>query len=229
MSVLTDPRFRAPRLWSNQELKKIAPLLSGDIVNVSGWRDSDKEGKTYQLHYFTAASDYFITNWKSDARGYQGDLKNEFYLDLEKDLPKELVGRFDVVFNHTTLEHVFDMFKAFENLCSLSKDVVVVVVPFLQEQHGSYGDYWRFTPWAIKRLFQRNGLMLAYLNFNDTKKDAIYVFAVGARNQDSVDKLSSVVGNRSNEVENQGLGRKLIASKSSARGILLFLKRMMRI
>ena len=214
MILPNDPRFRAARIWSNQELRKFAPKLRGSMVNVSGWRDSDKEGGTYQANYFTNASEYWITNWKAEARGLQGDLPNEFFLDLEQDLPDELHGKFDVVFNHTTLEHVFDVFKAFENLCDLSSDVIIVVVPFLQEQHGAYGDYWRFTPWAVKRLFQRFGVTPAYINFNDGKRDAIYLVAVGARQPSSIKLFEQIDGNCVELVEQTFIGTKILDRQS---------------
>ena len=64
-------------------------------------------------------------------------------MDLAVPLPVELENQFDVVFNHTTLEHIFDIFTAFQNLCRLTKDILIIVVPFLQEQHENFGDYWR--------------------------------------------------------------------------------------
>jgi len=117
--VFVDRKYRLPRIWSNQELKKFAHLFSGEIVNVSAWEDKDKEGGHYK-NYFINANKYYLTNYKTKARGFQG-YENEFYLDLKKDLDKSLINRFDVVFNHTALEHIYDIRKAFRNLCLLSK------------------------------------------------------------------------------------------------------------
>ncbi|NJA05727.1 hypothetical protein HC024_08315 [Methylococcaceae bacterium WWC4] len=204
-----DPRFEAPRLWSNKELKKCANLVNGSVVNVSGWRDSDKEGGTYKS-YFSLASEYWITNWKAEARGWQGNLDHELFLDLETDLPSELIQRFDTVFNHTTLEHVFDVFKAFENLCGLAKNTVIMVVPFLQQQHGEYGDYWRFTPWCLQRLFQRNGFELAYVSDNDGRRDAIYLFAIAVRRPADIARFSALPGNRLEYVTKRFVGEKSV-------------------
>ncbi|WP_250657357.1 hypothetical protein [Alkalimarinus coralli] len=180
MSLFIDKIHRLPRIWSNQELRKFAGLFKGDVVNVSAWQDADKEGGTYK-EYFSQADSYTITNWKSEARGYQGG-EEEIYLDLESDLVDSLRGRFDVVFNHTTLEHIFNVNKAFSNLCDMSKDVVIACVPFLQQYHGEYGDYWRFTPLLVKRLFEENGMELAYLSFNNHKGCSVYIFAIGVKN-----------------------------------------------
>jgi len=174
-----DRKFRMPRIWSNSELKKYAQIFSGSVVNVSGWKDIDKQGKKYQ-EYFINAQNYEISNYKSEKKGLQG-LKNEFYLDLTDDLNNSLIGKYDVVFNHTTLEHIYNVKKAFKNLCLLSKDMVIIVVPFLQQMHGNYGDFWRFTPLTVKKLFEENGLKLLYLSFNNHKKTSIYIFAIGSK------------------------------------------------
>jgi hypothetical protein len=180
--LFIDRIHRLPRVWSNRELEKYARLFGGDVVNVSGWRDVDKEGGHYK-DYFPNATSYSITNYRADARGFQG-FANEIFLDLEKELPPELFRRFDVAFNHTTLEHIFDIKTAFANLCNLSKDVVIIVLPFLQQYHADYGDYWRFTPLAIKRMFEENGLRLLYQSFNSHGMSSVYVFNIAARQPD---------------------------------------------
>lgn len=180
MPPFIDRIHRLPRVWSNQELKKYAHLFQGEVVNVSGWKDIDKEGKHYR-DYFTKANSYTITNFKSEARGFQG-YENELFLDLEKDLPEELVAKFDVVFNHTTLEHIYEARKAFENLCKLSNDIVIIVLPFLQQYHSDYGDFWRFSPLAIKRLFEENGLTPIYQSFNSDKMSSVYTFTIASKN-----------------------------------------------
>src|SRR5688572_11105318 len=132
-----EPKFKRPRVWSNEELKKIGKLLQGSIVNVSGWKDEDKEGGHY-ANYFPRATEYTITNYSSTYKGFQGG-SNEIGLDLTAPLAQELVGRFDTVFNHTTLEHIFEVQTAFANLSKMAKENVLVIVPFLQQQHGQIG------------------------------------------------------------------------------------------
>jgi hypothetical protein len=181
MKLFIDRRFRTPRIWSNDELKKFAYLFKGDIINVSGWTDEDKEGDYYS-NYFINAISYTISNYDKEKKGMQG-LENEIYLDLEKNLAEELVKRFDVVFNHTTLEHIYNTKKAFENLCTCSRDIVILVVPFMQQNHGrGYGDYWRFSPLAIKELFEKNKFKLIYLSANNHNNASVYLFAIGSIN-----------------------------------------------
>ncbi len=175
-----DRKFRLPRIWSNQELRKFAKLFEGDVANVSGWKDQDKEGSYYR-EYFSQASSYTITNYVSEARGFQGE-EGEIFLDLTQPLPADLNEKFDVVFNHTVLEHVYDVRTAFFNLCQMSRDVVIVVVPFLQQMHGEYGDFWRFTPSTIKRMFEEQGLTTQYLSFNSHQNASVYVFCIATKN-----------------------------------------------
>jgi len=178
-SSLQERAFSVPRRWSNQELRKVAPLFPGPAVNVSAWEDRDKQGSFYR-DYFTAASDYSITNFGTDQGVLQG-AQNEIFLDLEADLPEDLSRRFTTVFNHTTLEHVWDFKKAFGNLCALSSDIVVIVLPWLQPLHANYGDYWRFSPQAAVRLFSEHDFTTLYLSWNENANASVYVFAIASR------------------------------------------------
>lgn len=179
MGFFTDRVHRLPRQWSNRELSKFAHLFSGDIVNVSAWKDIDKEGRFYK-DYFINANSYTITNYKSQYRGFQG-YPNEIFLDLQERLPNDLHCKFDVVFNHTTLEHIYNAKYAFNNLCNLSKDIVIIVVPFLQQFHSHFGDYWRFSPLAIKRMFEDCGFKVLYMSFNSNKRSSVYVFSIASK------------------------------------------------
>jgi len=69
--LFEDRKSKLPRLWSNRELERIAPLFTGDVVNVSAWQDQDKEGRRYR-DYFRSARSYTLTNYEADARGLQG-------------------------------------------------------------------------------------------------------------------------------------------------------------
>ena len=208
-----DSKFREPRIWSNNELKKFSKKLYGNIINVSGWKDSDKVSSFYK-NYFTNCTNYFISNWSYSERGQENKLsKNEYLIDLESDLKKELLGKFDVVFNHTTLEHIFDIYKSFRNLCELSNDVVIIVVPFLQEQHttSDFKDYWRFTPQTIKKLFEKNNFKLAYINANDQNNSSIYVFAIGCKeNSKNLNWIKKMNANKLDVLDDYIIGKKII-------------------
>ena len=204
-------RFRNARLWSNKILHEIGPKFTGDIINVSGWRDSDKNNKFYGSDYFVNASSYSISNWHTDSHGYEGVASN-YLINLEEEINDEkLINNWDVVFNHTVLEHIFNVDNAFTSLCKISRKYVIVVVPFLQEDHTDYGDYWRFTPRCLKKNFEKNNFKLVFISANDNKNDAIYIVAV-AENIDSLENyprinFSNVKANFVKDLESIRLGR----------------------
>lgn len=223
--ALTDPVFRVPRLWSNAEIERVAGLFDGDVVNVSAWRDEDKAGRRYR-QYFQRARSYTITNFKSEMRGFQG-YDNEIFLDLEQDLPDDLNARFDLVFNHTTLEHIYDFRKAFANICAMSRDAVMIVVPWLQKFHGELGDYWRFSPLAVARMFADEGFQVASLTWNKDKGASVYVFALAVRDPrkwsqhftfvDDTTRERALFSARTNDAGRYALGRTL---RDALRGLL---------
>lgn len=178
--MFTEREFRIPRLWSNAELRRIGALVEGGVVNVSGWKDSDKDGGHYR-DYFPRASHYDITNFG----GYRGleDSGSGIFLDLTAPLPEDLREKFDVVFNHTTLEHIFEIDAAFDALCGMSRDLVIVVVPFIQIQHEKENvlDYWRFTPTALREMFRRRGFGTVYEAANAHAAAGIYILFVASR------------------------------------------------
>lgn len=179
MKLFEDRKFKLPRAWSNDEIRKFASHFTGDVVNASAWQDRDKQGSFYQ-DYFVNADNYFKTNYEADAMGFQGD-ENEVFLDLTAKLPKELNQKFDLVFNHTVLEHIFEVDKAFENLCNMSCDAVMLTVPFLQQMHAEYGDYWRFTPTCLQKMFEKNGFTPVYLSYNGELSASVYIFVIAVR------------------------------------------------
>jgi hypothetical protein len=172
-----------PRIWSNAQLRLFASKFEGDVANVSGWQDADKQGLWYR-QYFSNCRSYTVTNRPSGARA---DHDGSVALDLEQPVPPALQEAFDVVFCHTVLEHVFDHKRAIEALREMSRDVVIVVVPFLQDEHyeaGSYEDYWRYTPAGLRRSLEEAGLTVLYLSNNDNAYWPIYLFAFACKHPD---------------------------------------------
>jgi hypothetical protein len=171
-----------PREWSNRELARIGGQFDGAVINVSGWRDEDQRGGHYR-DYFSRASAYAVSNFKG-TRGMEDEDGTGVFVDLEGELPEALRGKYQVAFNHTTLEHVFEIRKAIENICALSTDAVILVTPFLQSVHfeeGAFGDYWRPTPMCLNRILADNGLTTIYQSSNDNPWHYVYVFTVAVR------------------------------------------------
>lgn len=168
--------FKAARRWSNRELRRVAPLFTGDVVNVSGWEDRDKEGRLYR-EYFANARSYAVTNAKAE-RGYEGR-PGELLLDLAKPLPRRMRRRFDVVFNHTTLEWLYDVRGAARALCELSRDAVVLVLPTAAPSAGK--DFWRFTEHSARKLLEENGMKVVYLRQSRNLLAPDYLFVIASR------------------------------------------------
>lgn len=177
----------SPRVWSNRELSRFGDLFSGAVINVSGGKDMDKQGRFYR-EYFPNAGSYEISNHTSSPKSPEYQL----ILDLEsKRLPNGLAGRYDVVFTHTVLEHVYLIDRALDNLCALSRDIVISVVPFIQSFHcgKTYSDYWRFSPHAMARLFDDRGFGTVYMSWNDSPLGNIYVFHIASRYPENWDQI----------------------------------------
>lgn len=197
--LMYEGAFRRPRIKTNLILKRYAHLFSGAVINVSGSNDSDKHssmrdyyfgdfdsGERYK-DYFSSASSYLVSNYPGDETENNLPPNEQVMIDLEEELSEELVGQFDVVFNHTVLEHVFDVFRAFENLCLLSKDIVILVVPQAQKIHDygrGYADYWRLTPFSVERLFERHGFTVLHREATSGFSESIYLFYIATKNPD---------------------------------------------
>lgn len=172
-----------PRFWSNDELRKISTYFEGDVVNVSGGYDKDKEGGEYKEYFYNAKS-YSTSNFIKIT-----GTREEIELDLDSPLKENgnLELKFDVVMTHTVLEHVYKLQTAVENLCFLSKDIVITIVPFIQSFHHQeemYCDYWRFSPFAIKKLFEENSFETIRLVWNNDPLGNIYIFHVASKDPD---------------------------------------------
>jgi hypothetical protein len=65
----------------------------------------------------------------------------------------------------------------------MSRDIVIVVVPFAQVEHDtdSFGDFWRFAPGALRRLFADNGMSVVYEAESPDSNAGIYLLFVGTR------------------------------------------------
>lgn len=181
--VLDKNKIR-PRNFSNAMLRLYAPYFSGNLINVSGWKDEDGEGGHYR-DYFKGVTEYSISGVGGQGKGFgsAGGDYNELEIDLTDELRADLVGKFDVVFNHTTLEHIYEFKKAFANLCKLSRDTVILVVPVMQQIHHTedFGDYWRPTTMTIAKSFLDNGFEPLVIKCNEQPFAPIYCFAIASK------------------------------------------------
>ncbi len=176
------------RIWSNDELRKTARFFHGDIINVSAGKDKDKQNGFYK-DYFVNKSSYTVTNYAETG------ISDEIILDLENELPEKLYKKFDTVFSHTVLEHIYDINKAVENLCKLSKDCIITVVPFLQTYHHEekiYYDFWRISPLALIKKFREHGFKTLYINWNNDPFGNLYIFHIASYKPENYAELSAM-------------------------------------
>lgn len=177
-----DPAYMRARLWSNTVVREVGKHVEGDVVNISAWKDSDKNGGFYR-DYFPHCSSYSTTNWG----GTRADASvTDYPLDLEQALPATLRARFDFVLSHTTLEHVFNMDVAFDSHCAMTRRDVLIIVPFSQREHGQdYGDYWRFTRASLRRLLEARGLHEIFVTETPELYSAVYLAGLFSRSPES--------------------------------------------
>ena len=173
-----------PRSWSNDELRLVLSHCQkkSRVVNVSGWQDRDKEGGCYK-DYFPSPTLYHISNYEGDAaRGAVAE--TDLVIDLTKPLSIAHEYQYDIVFNHTVLEHVEEPTFAFSQIGKLTTDMIVTVVPFKQKlhfEHGMFGDYYRFTPFSMRRLHAENGFSVLYESYTPRPSLDVYLLYVGVR------------------------------------------------
>jgi len=180
------------RQFSNRILKNYLPCFSGDIINVSGCEDADKNGDYYR-NYYKCWRRYVISN----IGGVHGTAINVpeaielIYLDLEEPIKTNLFQKFDVVFTHTVLEHIYNFPQALQNLVDLSRDVIVIVIPFVQSVHytESYNDYVRLTPHYLKKYFENKGFTVLLSTANGQPFSDVYVVFIVTRYPDKHKKL----------------------------------------
>jgi hypothetical protein len=189
------------RTYSNVSLKRILPLLDvTSVLNVSGWDDGDKEGGRYSDYYPQKVTKYEVSHFENDYLRSDTDL-SKIVINLE-DVNYQAVEKFELVFSHTVLEHVFDQQNSFRIMCNLAEKYVVGVVPMINVLHWeeTYGDYWRFTPHGIRKLFENNEFKLVHLEIGPTSSISQYIIFVGARNSVSFTRDLSLQDISSGEV-----------------------------
>ena len=113
---------------------------------------------------------------------------SEIVIDLDSDinqLNKSNLGKYDLVFSHTVLEHVKNPFNAFKNFKALMapKSILINVVPFIYKFHFSennYGDYWRYTPHGLEELHKSVGLRVNEIRIGPRNSFEKYIISLGS-------------------------------------------------
>lgn len=206
------------RYWSNDELNAVINKF-GDyktVINVSGWKDSDKEGHNYK-DYFKKNTKYAISNFPDD--NHKGiSSGSDVKINLTLELPIELINQFDIALNHTVLEHIEYPEFAFNQISKLTTDLIITVIPWSQSLHfsaGQFGDYYRISPFLMRKWHENNGFKILYESYSPPYAPETYLFYVGSKkpnnhpkfidNLTSLNSLNGVVGKKNFKNDVYGL------------------------
>ena len=89
----------------------------------------------------------------ADISDYEGA---EIVTDLNQPVAKEYLGQFDVVFDAGTIEHVFNVPQAFENVCKLLKPTGSIILHHPSSNALDHG-FYSFSPTLYFDYFGANG------------------------------------------------------------------------
>ena len=133
-------------------IQKLAPRMSGPILEIGSKRYGEPPISYNYRTLFPAATSYVGI----DAEAGDGvDVVADMTGDMDA-LRKQIgTQRVRSIICLSVLEHVLDIFSFARNVEALLDEggMVILSVPFAWEIHAYPGDYWRFTPEAIRYLF----------------------------------------------------------------------------
>jgi hypothetical protein len=145
------------------ELKESFPLIDEEALTFRA--DSDKicawHGITPPISIVDSLSFFTLLGHSItflDVAAFRGV---EQICDLNEDIPEALHNSFDLVIDTGTLEHCFNVGKAFINMCQLAnvEGKVLTQAPLNKPNHG----FWNFSPCAYENFFSQNKWKISYL------------------------------------------------------------------
>jgi len=143
--VLINSIFRF-RHFQEREVRRFASTVSGKkILEIGSGIESGGVRKYSMKRFFDATNEFM----QSEVDGAGGILNVDVTDIGHRD-------EFDVILCLNVLEHVFDFKKAIDELYGALKPggSLVVVVPTLYPLHFLPHDYWRFTEYSLRPLFE---------------------------------------------------------------------------
>lgn len=133
-------------------IQKLAPRMQGPVLEIGSKRYGDPPISYNFRTVFPAATPYVGV----DAEAGDGvDVVADMTADIDALRRQVGAAPFRSVICLSVLEHVRDIFRFARNVEALVEEggTVILSVPFAWEVHAYPGDYWRFTPEAIRYLF----------------------------------------------------------------------------
>lgn len=147
--------------------------------------------KPYKAMFERVVEHYYGVDLKITAEKNYGEAtKADLFADITNTgLPSE---QFDTVFSTQALEHISDPKKLISEVVRLLKDggICIMTIPMVWQLHSEPFDYFRFTKYGIKELFENNGLSIlelfplegAYAALKQTKIVSLYLHCKKSNN-----------------------------------------------
>lgn len=159
---LNDRTIGSARYWSIALQNRsfyldMAPLIAryvgGDVLDLGAGR----------LAWRTTLRPFARSYTSADLVRCHDEL--DHLVDLTQTLPFA-DHSYDTVFCCSVLEHLFDYERAMAEMARILRPGgrLVLSLPFLFYRHGDPDDYFRFSPYAIRRLAERHGLAVTVLH-----------------------------------------------------------------
>jgi SAM-dependent methyltransferase len=132
-----------------RKIKQHAPELKGRLL------DFGCGSKPYQS-LFLNASEYTGLDYESEGHSHAGERIDIMYNGKTIPFPDEY---FDSVFSSEAFEHIFNLEEIIPEIKRVLKKEgkILITCPFVWNEHEIPVDYARYTQFALKHLFEKNG------------------------------------------------------------------------
>lgn len=131
-----------------ENIQNLAPKLKGRIMDFGCGR------KPYRNLFFV--DEYIGVDFENPGHPHQNESIDVFYNGKTLPFPNE---HFDSIFSSEVFEHVFNLEEILKELNRVLKinGLILVTCPFAFCEHEVPNDYARYTSFAMKHLFTKNG------------------------------------------------------------------------
>lgn len=135
-----------------EKIKKLAPQLQGRIL------DFGCGSKPYES-LFINASEYIGLDYDSEGHTHMNEHIDVIYDG--KQIPFT-DGHFDSVFSSEVFEHIFNLEEIIPEIRRVMKKggKILITCPFVWNEHEVPVDFARYTQFALKHMFEKNGFQI---------------------------------------------------------------------
>lgn len=164
-----DPKINFPAyLIRNRLLKSIASKassLKGDLL------DFGCGSKPYRPLF--AVEKYIGIDFENPAHPHQNEQIDIFYDGKTLPFPD---NSFDAVFSSEVFEHVFNLEEILREISRVMKPGanILVTCPFAISEHEVPNDYARYTSFALKHLFEKNGFTVVSFEKSGNSVETVF-------------------------------------------------------